>query len=79
MVEDNGPGVPPEIQEKILEPFFTTKGVGKGTGLGMPICAKIIRAHHSELHIDQSPVLHGARFSFILLENQADIDARSIE
>ena len=42
-VEDNGTGIPKELREKIQEAFFTTKGVGKGTGLGMPIVLRIFR------------------------------------
>ncbi len=40
--KDNGPGIPPEIQEKIFTPFFTTKKIGEGTGLGLDICKKIL-------------------------------------
>ena len=65
-VSDNGPGVPEELRDKIIEPFFTTKGVGEGTGLGMPICVRIIEAHDSKLQIHQDPNLRGARFSFEL-------------
>jgi signal transduction histidine kinase len=65
-VSDNGPGVPKELREKITEPFFTTKGVGKGTGLGMPICVRIIEAHDSKLEIRQDPKLGGAMFQFEL-------------
>ena len=70
-VSDNGPGVPEELREKIIEPFFTTKEVGKGTGLGMPICVRIVEAHASKLEIDDSPKLGGARFSFVLPMAQA--------
>jgi two-component system, NtrC family, sensor kinase len=44
-IEDNGPGLPPEVQAKIFDPFFTTKPVGKGTGLGLSICYRIIHNH----------------------------------
>ena len=70
-VSDSGPGIPSNMRDKILEPFFTTKEVGKGTGLGMPICVRIIEAHDSKLEIDDSPKLGGARFSFVLPMAQA--------
>ena len=43
---DNGPGIPTEIQSRIFEPFFTSKAVGKGTGLGLDICRRIIVQEH---------------------------------
>ena len=43
VIEDSGPGIPAELRSKILEPFFTTKSVGKGTGLGWPIVLRILR------------------------------------
>lgn len=36
-IRDDGPGIPPDMLQKVVEPFFTTKGVGKGTGLGLPM------------------------------------------
>lgn len=48
-VEDNGPGIPQAIQEKIMQPFFTTKEVGRGTGLGLSISQGIIKKHGGEL------------------------------
>ncbi|MFZ3230798.1 MAG: ATP-binding protein [Pseudobdellovibrio sp.] len=53
-VIDSGHGVPLEIQEKIMQPFFTTKEVGKGTGLGLSISIGIAKAHKGLLIIDRS-------------------------
>ncbi|MEO1591516.1 MAG: ATP-binding protein [Cyanobacteria bacterium J06632_22] len=44
--EDNGPGIPPDIKSRITEPFFTTKPMGKGSGLGLDIVRRIIENHH---------------------------------
>jgi signal transduction histidine kinase len=54
-ITDNGPGIPPEIQEKIFQPFFTTKSKGEGTGLGLDICRKIILKHKGDLSVDSEP------------------------
>jgi signal transduction histidine kinase len=48
-VADTGPGIPPLILEKIFTPFFTTKA--QGTGLGLPICAKLIKLHNGYLRV----------------------------
>jgi PAS domain S-box-containing protein len=42
---DNGPGIPPDVMPHIFEPFFTTKVPGEGTGLGLTVCDRIMRAH----------------------------------
>ncbi|MGK7889721.1 MAG: PAS domain S-box protein, partial [Leptolyngbyaceae cyanobacterium] len=55
-IADNGPGIPADIQQKILEPFFTTKPVGKGTGMGLSIGYQTIVEGH------------GGRFSFSSVE-----------
>ena len=52
MVTDSGKGIPPEIREKMMNPFFTTKGVGKGTGLGLSISIGIIEKHGGKLYVD---------------------------
>jgi PAS domain S-box-containing protein len=51
-VIDSGQGIPPEIVDKIMQPFFTTKPVGVGTGLGLSISLGIIKAHYGEFKID---------------------------
>jgi signal transduction histidine kinase len=48
-VEDDGPGIPVEIAERIWEPFFTTKAEGEGTGLGLTICRRIVESHGGSL------------------------------
>jgi signal transduction histidine kinase len=51
-IHDNGPGIPGEIKDKILQPFFTTKKGTEGTGLGLSISHDIIKAHGGELTVD---------------------------
>ena len=54
-VEDNGPGIPEDIQGKIFSPFFTTKPVGSGSGLGLYISANILHKHGGELKVISRP------------------------
>ena len=49
-IEDSGPGIPAEVRDKVLEPFFTTKS--RGTGLGLAIVQKIARVHGGELALE---------------------------
>lgn len=64
-VEDNGPGIPPEIMPRIFESFFTTKPPGIGTGLGLPISLDIIRRLGGELTAHSTPG-RGALFRVVL-------------
>lgn len=64
-VEDDGPGVPANLQEQIFEPFFTTKSVGDGTGLGLAIVAAVASEHGGRVMVSDSPY-GGARFDLIL-------------
>jgi two-component system cell cycle sensor histidine kinase/response regulator CckA len=50
-VTDTGSGIPPELLNRILEPFFTNKSEGKGTGLGLPICRRIVQEHGGKMEI----------------------------
>jgi signal transduction histidine kinase len=54
-IEDNGPGIPDTIKDKILQPFFTTKKGTQGTGLGLSITHDIIKAHGGSLGINSHP------------------------
>ena len=45
-VRDNGTGIPPEIKDKLFQPFFTTKPTGEGTGLGLSISWDIVTQQH---------------------------------
>jgi signal transduction histidine kinase len=54
-VEDHGPGITPEVRERMFDPFFTTKPPHRGTGLGLPISHEIIKEHHGELTVESEP------------------------
>src|SRR3954471_16536838 len=51
-VSDNGGGIPSNILDKILQPLFTTKPTGQGTGLGLSLSYDIIKAHGGELKVE---------------------------
>jgi signal transduction histidine kinase len=55
-IRDNGTGIPPEVKEKIFNPFFTTKPAGEGTGLGLSISHDIIvKQHGGSIEVDTQP------------------------
>lgn len=54
-IEDNGPGIPVEIQDKIFQAMFTTKPKGEGSGLGLSIVQKIMERHHGEINFVSEP------------------------
>ncbi len=64
VVEDDGPGIPPEVLPRLFEPFFTTKELGKGTGLGLSVSHGIVEQHGGTLRAENRTDLggRGARF-----------------
>ena len=63
--EDNGPGIPKCIQSKVFEPFFSTKGVGGGSGLGLSVAYGLVRSHGGTIVLD-SQEGRGAKFTISL-------------
>jgi two-component system, cell cycle sensor histidine kinase and response regulator CckA len=60
-INDDGPGIPDDLQPKIFEPFFTTKEVGKGTGLGLSVAYAIVQEHGGRIRLE-SRLGSGASF-----------------
>lgn len=61
-VEDDGPGVDTEVEERIFAPFFTTRAAGQGTGLGLSIARRVVQEHGGRIEVGRSS-LGGARFT----------------
>jgi signal transduction histidine kinase len=59
---DNGPGIPADIQSRIFDPFYTTKEIGKGTGLGLDVVTRIVRQHSGSVKVQSVP----GRTAFVL-------------
>ena len=64
-VRDEGTGIPEDVQARVVEPFFTTKGPGQGTGLGLAVVRSIVRAHGGELRVN-SEAGHGTSVEVLL-------------
>jgi signal transduction histidine kinase len=54
-IQNNGPGIPPEIATRIFEPFFTTKPVGQGLGLGLDSVNRIVSKHNGTVSVESNP------------------------
>ncbi|HEX6135806.1 MAG TPA: ATP-binding protein [Longimicrobiales bacterium] len=73
-VRDNGPGLPPELIDQIFEPFVTTKEPGKGTGLGLAVCARLVEGMGGVIHADNAAE-GGAVFRVLLPAAAAEVMA----
>lgn len=69
-VTDSGPGIPQDLREKVMEPFFTTKPMGKGSGLGLSVCSTIVRHHSGKIWVD--PECPNTRFVVRLPKGLSD-------
>ena len=54
-ITDSGCGISPEIQDQIFQPFFTTKEIGVGTGLGLDIVRQIVERHRGHIEVESQP------------------------
>ncbi len=54
-IRDDGSGIPDDVKDKIFNPFFTTKEMGKGTGLGLDVVSRIIRQHNGSVKVKSEP------------------------
>ncbi|MDP0489518.1 MAG: ATP-binding protein [Verrucomicrobiota bacterium JB023] len=83
-LKDNGSGISPEIREQIFDPFFTSKDVGKGMGLGLSICYRILQQHGVKIDLE-SGVNQGTHFTLTfphelpLNEDSPTLEATELE
>jgi two-component system NtrC family sensor kinase len=54
-ITDTGPGLAPELLDRVFDPFFTTKPVGQGTGLGLAICHRIVESYNGSIDLESGP------------------------
>jgi signal transduction histidine kinase len=54
-IVDNGSGIPPEVQRRMFDPFYTTKALGQGRGLGLDTVRRILRAHEGQIAVESRP------------------------
>ena len=79
MFRDTGVGIPPENIRKIFDPFFTSKDVGQGTGLGLAVTHGIIEAHGGSITVDSTPG-EGATFTITLpLDDTEHLSLRTMQ
>jgi hypothetical protein len=66
VVQDSGPGMPPQLIGRVFDPFFTTKPVGEGTGLGLSVAQDIARRHRGTLTAENVPAWEGTGARFVV-------------
>ena len=69
-IKDTGPGMPPEVMQRLFTPFFTTKPAGVGTGLGLSISQRIVKSFGGEIQVESGPG-RGTAFRVCLLPAEA--------
>ncbi|HEY0763047.1 MAG TPA: PAS domain S-box protein [Pyrinomonadaceae bacterium] len=79
-VADTGPGMPPEIQSRIFEPFYTTKEMTKGTGLGLSTALTIVKSHGGFINV-YSELHKGSQFSLYLpaVDSHGEVDSAAAQ
>ena len=71
-IADTGAGIPKENMSKLFTPFFTTKQIGKGTGLGLPIAYGIVKMHHGSITV-RSETGSGSVFTIAIPPDVRDV------
>ena len=72
-VIDDGPGIPPDVQSRMFDLFFTTKPVGKGTGIGLDLVRRLLIHNNATIEVDSIP----GRTEFrVLLPSADDVGGR---
>jgi CheY-like chemotaxis protein len=80
MVGDTGLGIDPKIIDRIFDPYFTTKGVGKGSGMGLAVVHGIVKSHSGSIKVDNT-LGKGTKFSmlFPLAQGKAAVEEETIQ
>jgi signal transduction histidine kinase len=73
-IRDNGPGIPADVQTHIFEPFYTTKPVGEGTGLGLDAVSRIVRKHRGNIRFQSKPGDTCFQVRLPLAQNRARVE-----
>jgi CheY-like chemotaxis protein len=71
-VRDTGHGIDPEVIDKIFEPYFTTKGIGEGTGMGLALVHGIVRSQGGDINVESAPG-KGSSFTVFFPKYEKDI------